>query len=80
MASLIRETKAGTEVLCPNCRTWQRLEDYRSYTIHPHFMTELTPVIQCPNDIGEGPCRHIFAPTALAMKMRQDLLAGTEQK
>jgi hypothetical protein len=80
MAKLIRESKRGTEVRCPNCKLWQLLEDYRSYTVHPHYMTELTPVIQCPNDAGERPCMHIFAPTALALKMRQDLLAGVDEQ
>ena len=77
---MVRESKKGeTEIRCPNCGKWQALEIYRPYTVNPHFMAQLTPVIQCQNYTGEGRvCMHIFAPTALALKMRQDLLAGVE--
>lgn len=77
---MVREGKKGTEVRCPNCgRTsgWQPLETYRAYTVNPHYMAQLTPVIQCMAESEEGrACMHIFAPTWLAGKMRQDLLAG----
>jgi len=77
---LTKETKKGIDIRCPNCGTWQALEDYRPYTVNPHFMAQLTPVIQCQNDTGEGRvCMHIFAPTALTLKMRQDLLAGVKE-
>lgn len=80
-AELIRETKKGTtEIRCPNCGAWQPLEAYRAYTVNPHYMAQLTPVIQCQNEAAEGRvCMHIFAPTALALKMRQDLLVGVEK-
>ena len=74
---MVREGKKGTEIRCPNCGEWQSLEAYRAYTVNPHYMAQLTPVIQCMAESGEGrACMHIFAPTALALKMRQDLLAN----
>ena len=78
---IVNETGKGTEVRCPNCGTWQPLEDYRPFTLNPHYVTELTPVLQCQHEMAEGRvCMHIFAPTALALKMRTDMLAGVETK
>ena len=84
---IVKETDKGTEVRCPNCGQWQPLEDYRPFTLNPHYVTELTPVLQCQAALEESQsrehsrtCMHIFAPTALALKMRQDMLAGVEKK
>jgi hypothetical protein len=78
MAQITRETEKGTEVRCPNCGQWALVEDYRSFTLNPHYVTELTPVLQCHAETERGACMHIFAPTALAFQMRTRLLAGME--
>ena len=79
MISMIRDVKGDTEIRSPNCGKWQPLEKYRAYTVNPHYMTELTPVLQCQADVGDSRvCMHIFAPTALALKLRTDMLAGIE--
>lgn len=82
---IINETDKGTEIRCPNCGQWQPLKDYKSFALNPHYVTELTPVLQCLmvlEDLEKRDriCRHIFAPTALALKMRADMLAGVETK
>lgn len=78
---IVRETDKGTEIRCPNCGEWQLLEEYRQYTLNPHYASELTPVLQCQKDTGEQRvCMHIFAPTALVFKMRTNMLAGMETK
>jgi len=78
---IVKPTDKGTEIRCPNCGEWQPLEDYRSFTLNPHYVTELTPVLQCQRALLEQrTCMHIFAPTALALKMRTDMLAGVETK
>ena len=85
---IVRETEKGTtEVRCPSCGQWQPLEKYRPFTLNPQYVTELTPVLQCLADLDESQgrehnrvCMHIFAPTALALKMRADMLAGVEEK
>ena len=76
---IVKETKEGTEVKCANCGQWVPIEDYRSFTLNPHYVTELTPVLQCHGETERGPCMHIFAPTALALQMRQKLLAGVDE-
>lgn len=76
---ITKETADGIEVRCPNCGQWAAIEDYRSFTLNPHFITELTPVLQCHSEVERGSCLHIFAPTALALRMRQRLLAGVEE-
>jgi len=78
MPQIVKETKEGTEIRCPNCGQWLPIEDYRSFTLNPHYVTELTPVLQCHSKTERGACMHIFAPTALALQMRQKLLAGME--
>ena len=76
---LVRETAEGTEVRCPNCGNWARIEAYRSFTLNPHYVTELSPVLQCHGQTDKGDCMHIFSPIALAMQMRAKLLAGVEE-
>jgi len=77
---IVNETDKGTEICCPNCGEWQLLEKYRSFTLNPRHVTELTPVLQCQNDISDRVCMHIFAPTALVFKMHRDMVAGMETK
>jgi len=85
---IVREGEQGTEVRCPNCGNWALIEDYRSFTLNPHYVTELTPVLQCHNEASDArlgetrrlPCMHIFAPTTLALQMRQKLLAGVKEE
>ena len=84
---IINETDKGTEIRCPSCGKWQLLEDYLPYTLNPHYVSELTPVLQCQADLEDTDrrehariCRHIFAPTALALKMRNAMLEGVEKK
>ncbi len=77
---IVEVTEEGTKVKCPNCGNWAFIQDYRSFTLNPYYVTELTPVLQCHNETERGACMHIFAPTWLAGNMRQKLLAGVKEE
>lgn len=68
------------EVFCPKCGKWWPRSNFEEYTLVPRYAYLLTPVFQCYGPIGdERVCRHIFAITELAMRMRQDMALGIER-
>ena len=76
----VNEETGQEEILCPNCGHWQPRQNFTEFTLVPRFMALLTPVFQCTREIEQGRiCRHIFAVTEEALRMRQRLLEGVEK-
>jgi len=50
------------------------------YTVNPHYIAELTPVLQCQKPVEDRVCMHIFAPTILNVKARHDLLKDVKKE
>lgn len=86
MMEMVRTEEGVEEVLCPSCGTWQPRSHYNEFTIVPRYMASLTPVLQCLRPIPatgqqdrDRTCRHIFAVTEDALRMRQSLLDGVTE-